>query len=60
MEKSKRAISARTLILLFAAVVLCALGLAGGGELTPAHPTPHSEKDPGGNEQKPLGGAAPR
>ena len=44
MEKSKRAISARTLILLFAAVVLCALGLAGAVNVTQAQLTAYSEE----------------
>lgn len=36
MEKSKRVVSTRTMILLFAAVILCALGLAGAINVTMA------------------------
>ena len=55
MEKSKRAISARTLILLFAAVVLCALGLAGAVNVTQAQLTAYSEEHRADIEQTHLG-----
>ncbi len=55
MEKSKRAVSARTLILLFTAVVLCALGLAGAVNVTQAQLTAYSEEHRADIEQTHLG-----
>lgn len=55
MEKSKRAISARTLILLFAAVILCALGLTGVINVTQAQLVAYSEEHRADIEQTHIG-----